>query len=300
MRKTLVIMAAGLGSRYGGLKQLDAVGPGGETILEYSVYDAVQAGFTNVVLIIRRDIEKDFILRFGSRFASLVNVSYVFQDIRDLPDGLRGPEERTKPWGTGQALLAARQEVKTPFTIINADDLYGREAFVAASAYLEKISSRELKAAMIGYKLKNTLSEYGSVARGICKTDGNNSLTDIEEVLGIEKAGENRIISQASFPLEAENTVSMNMWLFTPPVFDFAREEFKNFLKQEHGNLTSEFYIPTIVRQLIQNRKTTVDVIPTDSRWYGVTYQEDKPSVQEHILKNIEQGIYPADLWSSR
>ena len=300
MRKTLVIMAAGLGSRYGGLKQLDAIGPKGETILEYSVYDAVQAGFTSVVLIIRRDIEKDFILRFGSRFASLVDVSYVFQDITDLPAGFSGPEGRTKPWGTGQALLAAREEVKTPFLIINADDLYGREAFNAASSYLETISHQELRAAMIGYRLKNTLSEYGTVARGICKTDEKNCLTDIDEVLGIKKAREDRFISNAALPLQGDDTVSMNMWLFTPPVFDFAQKEFTAFLVREHTNLTSEFYIPTIVKKIIQRKKTRVDVIPTDSRWYGVTYQEDKPSVQEHILQNIKQGIYPADLWSSK
>lgn len=297
MKKTLVIMAAGMGSRYGGLKQLDVIGPSGETILDYSVYDALKAGFSKVVFILRKEIEQEFRDKVVSRFAHKVDVRCVLQSLDDLPEGFSVPEGRTKPWGTGQAMLCAKDVVDEPFLIINADDFYGADAFQQASAYLDSMNPGELAAGLVGFYLKNTLSENGSVARGICQADGQGILVDVEEVLEIQQNKDGTISSKNRKGLSPEDLVSMNMWAFSPEVFAYTQERFHHFLKESGKEEKSEFFIPLVVNAMIHEKGTSVKVLETTSRWFGVTYKEDKPAVMASLRELIDKNIYPESLW---
>ena len=292
-RPTLLILAAGMGSRYGGLKQIDAVGPSGETILDFSVYDASRAGFGQIVFVIRRDIEDAFRQSIGARFEQRIPVKYVFQEIDDLPPGFTVPAGRTKPWGTTQAVLAAAEVIHEPFAVINADDFYGQESFQSLSRHLQTESSGY---AMIGFILRNTLSEFGSVARGISAVDENGYLASVVEVTGIERdSGE--IKAGGGIRLSGDEIVSMNMWGFTPRVFDQLRAYFESFLEANSLDQRAECYLPNAVNSLIHSGESRVRVLPTSEAWFGVTYREDRPRVVERIGRLVSSGVYPERLW---
>ncbi len=297
MKLTLVVLAAGMGSRYGGLKQVDPVGPSGEAILDYSVFDAVRAGFGKVVFVIRHDFEAEFKEKVGAKYEGLVPVDYCYQDITDLPAPYVVPEGRSKPWGTAHATRAARAVVKEPFAVINADDFYGRDAFAKMAAYLT--SAEPMAFAMVGYKLELTLSENGSVARGICAVSDDGLLTGVTEMTKLVKAGavaENREdeANPVTVPLDAR--VSMNLWGFTPELFTELESRFPAWLAENGAKEKSEWYIPFVVDELIREGKATCRVLPTESSWFGVTYREDKPFVMDEIKKLVDAGEYPVSL----
>ena len=297
MKKTLLVLAAGMGSRYGGLKQLDGVGPSGETIMDYSVFDAIRAGFEKVVFIIRRDFHEDFKAAIGSKYEGKIEVDYAFQELTDLPEGFEVPEDRTKPWGTGHAFLAARNAVKEPSLAINADDFYGSESYKLAADYLDSFTPGKVEAGMIGFKLNRTLSDFGSVSRGLCHVDAEGNLTGVQEITKIEK-GENGIETNADVELTGEESVSMNMWVFSPEVFPAAEKLFVEFLKKDIETPKSEFYIPSIANEAIENYGAQAKVITTSADWFGVTYQEDRPDVVARLQKMADAGEYPQQLWS--
>ncbi|NQZ59595.1 MAG: NTP transferase domain-containing protein [Lentisphaeraceae bacterium] len=294
MKKTLLILAAGMGSRYGGLKQLDAVGPAGETILDYSIFDAVKAGFKKVIFVIRRDIEVEFKKHIGERYEGLVEVTYAFQALDDLPTPFNVPEERSKPWGTGQALLAARDVTNEPFLVINADDYYGQQSYQLAADELEKFVEGKKQGGMIGFRLDKTLSDNGTVSRGICQID-NGDLQRVDETHGIERSGA-VIIADEDKTLKGEDTVSMNMWLFSPQVMTVAQQLFVNFLEQKGSEMKSEFYIPDVATALIE-QGIAVSVLQSDADWFGVTYKEDKEMVVERLKEAHAKNMYPETLW---
>ena len=306
MKPTLVVLAAGMGSRYGGLKQVDPVGPSGEAILDYSVFDAIRGGFGKVVFIIRKDIEEAFRKQVGSKYEGLVPVDYCFQDINDLPAPYKVPAGRTKPWGTAHATRAARHVVHEPFAVINADDFYGRDAFAKLAAFLSTPSPSPtpppstLHFAMVGYRLDLTLSENGTVARGICDVDGDGMLRGVTERLKLVRAGnvaEDRDeAAPATYPLDAR--VSMNLWGFTPELFDALEARFPAWLSENGSKEKSEWYIPFVVDELIREGKADCKVLPTDSSWFGVTYREDKPHVVAAIAKLVADGEYPERLFT--
>lgn len=301
MKPTLVILAAGIGSRYGSLKQMDAVGPSGETIIDYSIYDALRAGFGNAVFIIRRGIEADFREAFLKKLHGRVEVDYVFQELDDLPPGFRVPPHRHKPWGTSHAVLMAAAKVRKPFAVINADDFYGRDAYRLMGTFLAEPSAEPGRFAVVGYDLQGTLSEHGSVARGVCEVDGSGYLKDIVERTHIEKTTAGIASVEAdggSLIFPSETVVSMNFWGFTPAYFDLARREFERFLRHQIDNPKAEMFIPLVVNTLIQKGEATVKVLPTSSTWFGVTYREDKPRVMAEIKKLIDAGEYPETLWA--
>jgi len=299
MKPTLLILAAGMGSRYGGLKQVEPVGPNGETILEYSVYDAIRAGFGKVVFVIRESFAEDFKARFESKLNGKIEIEYVYQEINKLPEGFELPQGREKPWGTGHAVLMAKDVIKEPFAAINADDFYGAEAYQVIAKYLTE-SVYPGKYAMVGYQLNNTLSEFGSVSRGVCVTDENNRLIKITETHKIRKEGIS-IISEVedkeSGKLNEDSIVSMNFWGFHPSIFDHIENLFIEFLSTNIEQPKSEFYIPFVVFDLIKSGEASVEVLSADSPWFGVTYKEDKPYVIEQIQKLTNKGIYPEKLW---
>jgi len=293
MQPTLLVMAAGMGSRYGGLKQLDAVGPGGETIIDYSIHDALQTGFARLVFVIRRDIEAPFREAIGRKFEKRAAVEYVFQELDKLPPGFAVPMGRTKPWGTTHAILLAEEAVHEPFAAINADDFYGRDSFQVMADFLRAGGPDY---AMVGYTLRNTLSEHGSVSRGVCVCDPAGYLQAVTELTKIEKHGpgaqaEGRVLS-------GDEPVSMNFWGFTPALFPQLREHFGEFLRRSGHELKSECYIPTTVNELVAAGKARVKVLRTPSSWFGVTYQEDKPRVTAGIRQLIARGDYPEKLWT--
>lgn len=293
---TLLIMAAGMGSRYGGLKQMDAVGPCGETLLDYSIFDAARSGFKKVVFIIRRDFDAEFRQRVGSRFASVLPVEYVYQEMNDLPDGFVAPEGRTKPWGTGHAVLAARHVVREPFCLINADDFYGRQAYEEMVGFLSSEASPDVHA-LVAYKLQNTLSENGTVSRGLCTNDGNGFLASVREVTSIEKSANGiKTPSDPDLSLRGQELVSMNFWGFHPAIFPAVEKKFREFLKTNLNEPKAEFYIPFAVDELIQSKKAKVRLLRCDAEWFGVTYREDKEPVQYAIQSRIDAGEYPAPL----
>lgn len=297
MNKTLLILAAGMGSRYGGLKQIDPVGPNGETIIDYSIYDAIRAGFNQLVFVIRRDIEKTFRENFGQRFEKRIAVQYVFQELNSLPPGATALPQRKKPWGTGHAILTAADAIREPFGVINADDFYGAESFRLLSAHLQSGNSDD---ALVGFVLRNTLSEFGAVSRGVCRLK-DNYLENIREITGIEKSGSAARYKKSAGefqPLTGDEMVSMNMWGFHPRIFNFLREQFLEFLKMRGADEKAEFYIPTAVNDLIHNGKSRVKVLPTASSWFGVTYQQDRALVANGIRSLIHAGGYPERLWS--
>lgn len=301
---TLVILAAGMGSRYGGLKQLDEVGPNGEAILDYSVYDAIRAGFNKVVFIIRHDFEDIFKEKVISKYKGKIDVELAFQDINDLPQGYSVPEGRQKPWGTAHAMLATKNVVNTPFSVINADDFYGSDAYLKLHDYLisDEIGKHNgnLNFAMVGFKLSNTLSENGSVARGICQADENGYLVKIEELLKIFKTddgAEDRPEGQEARKLTGDEPASMNMWAFTPEIFDIFEKKFSLWLDKNINVEKSEYLIPTEIDNAMKYDDVKVRVLPTESKWFGVTYREDKPTVVQSIKDLISQGVYPEKLF---
>jgi NDP-sugar pyrophosphorylase family protein len=302
MNPTLLILAAGMGSRYGGLKQIDPMGPSGETVLDYSVFDALRSGFGKVVFVIRRDFEHQFRSQVGAKFESRIPVEYAFQALEDLPPGFSVPEGRSKPWGTTHAMLAAESLIHEPCVMINADDFYGRDAFESIARFLKQPApaSDRSQYCMVGFKLKNTLSAHGSVARGVCTADADGNLTSVTEMTKIfqtTSGAENREEGSPVIPLTGEEPVSMNFWGFTPEIFGQLREAFVGFLRREGSELKSECYVPKVVDVLIRSAKARVRVLPTTSRWFGVTYPEDKKSVQENIRALAESGEYPHRLW---
>lgn len=299
-------MAAGMGSRYGGLKQIDPVGPNDEIILDYSAYDALRAGFNKIVFVIRRDIEEAFRDKIGRTLEKHADVVYVFQELTDLPPGHSLPAGRTKPWGTGHAVLSCRNVVDTPFAVINADDYYGASSFAALAPYLRQARDRDGIAdyCMVGFALSNTLSEHGSVARGICEMTADGFLTDIRERTRIERFPEAIRYTEDSadwVDIAPETIVSLNTWGFTPSIFEELERGFAAFLEATADNATkAEYFLPNVVGDMVRSGKATVKVLPTNEKWFGVTYQADRPVVQSAIRGMIAGGIYPSNLWESR
>jgi hypothetical protein len=296
-KPTLLVLAAGMGSRYGGLKQIDPVGPAGETIIDYSIYDAMRAGFGKLVFVIRHDIEQQFREIVGSRFEKRIAVEYVFQELDKLPTGYSLPAGRTKPWGTTHAILMAEPVIKEPFAAINADDFYGKSAYTVLAKHL---TSGTPDYAMVGFVLKNTLSANGSVARGVSQTDANHYLTSIVEMMKIEPDGQGAKNTDADgkvTKLTGREAVSMNFWGFTPALFPQIQAVFENFLKRSGGEQKSECYIPLTVGELVTTGQAKVKVLRSPDSWFGVTYREDRPDVIESIRKLIAKGEYPEKLW---
>jgi dTDP-glucose pyrophosphorylase len=301
MKPTLLVLAAGMGSRYGSLKQMDGVGPNNEAIIDYSIYDAIRAGFGKVVFVIRHDFEADFKDVFNvERFGGEIAVDYVFQELSYLPDGFSVPEGRTKPWGTNHAVMMAAHVINEPFAVINADDFYGNGAFDVIGEYLHKMDGRSNQYCMVGYRLGNTLSDFGSVSRGVCTVDADNNLTSMNERTSISRADDGVVYYEengAKFPLSDDDTVSMNFFGFTPDYFAYSCEFFKEFLRTRSSELKAEFFIPLMVNDLISKGEASMKVLPTDSKWFGVTYKEDKPDVVAKIKALIDAGVYPEKLW---
>ena len=296
MKPTLFVLAAGMGSRYGGLKQLDGVGPHGETIMDYSIYDAIQAGFGKVVFVIRKEFENDFRNIILSKYEGHIPVEIVFQSIDALPEGFTCPEDRVKPWGTNHAVLMGADVIKEPFAVINADDFYGRDAFAVMAQELMRPREKNGDYCMVAFHVGNTMTENGSVARGVCSVKNGCLQTVVERTaISYDENGdivytdENGNLQQ----LDAETPVSMNLWGFTPDYFDFSKREFTKFLKKNISNLKSEFFIPSAVDKLIRRDEATVKVLNTDSKWFGVTYAEDRQGVVEKLAQLHEQGVYP-------
>jgi len=299
MKPTLLILAAGMGSRFGGLKQVEPVGPNGEAIIDYSIYDAIRAGFGKVVFIIRESFADAFKEKFDAKLKGKIEVEYVYQELDMLPEGFKLPEGREKPWGTAHAILVAKNVIKEPFCALNADDFYGFNAYKAMAKFLTE-SKDSMEYSMVGYKLNNTLSEFGSVSRGICGEDKNNNLVKIVETLKIIKRG-NEIISiendGSETSLTGNEIASMNNWGFKPTVFEQLEKRFSQFLKTEIDKPKSEMYIPSVVFDLIDDKVATVKVLEANSPWFGVTYKEDKPFVIEKINTLIANSEYPEKLW---
>lgn len=297
MQPTLLILAAGLGSRYGGLKQIEPVGPAGETILDYSVYDALRAGFGRLVFVIRRDIEDAFKKAIGAKFAKKLAVDYVFQELDKLPGGFRVPPGRTKPWGTSHAILMAEEIIREPFAVINADDFYGAASYRVLSAHLQ---SRSDDYAMVGFVLRNTLSDFGSVSRGVCRCDAEDYLVSVTELTHVEKEdGGAHATDEAGrkINLTGDEVVSMNLWGFTPGLFALLRPAFVDFLKKHGSDEKSEFYIPSAVNVLVTSGQARVKVLRTPDAWFGITHKEDKPMVVGGIRRLVARGDYPERLW---
>lgn len=297
---TLVIMAAGIGSRYGGLKQIDPVGPSREIILDYAVYDAIRVGFDRVVFVIRKEMKEDFTAAIGSRYGRKICVDYAFQELSGLPSGFSIPEGRKKPWGTGHAVLSCKGLVNEPFAVLNADDFYGPRSFDALGGFLKSVPVTEDRYAMVGFILRESLSDHGSVARGVCGLDDRGFLKVITERTKIERDGTGaRFLDEDGFwkALTGDERVSMNMWGFTPAFFHHLESAFVSFLKRIKTPEKEEFFLPTVVCDLIQAGKATVQVLSTSEKWFGMTYPEDKSSTQEGINTLVEKGEYPTNLW---
>ena len=300
---TLVVMAAGIGSRFGGgIKQLEAVGPNGEIIMDYSIHDALEAGFNKVVFVIRKDLEKDFKEIIGRRMEKLVEVEYAYQELNDIPERFQKKiEGRKKPWGTGQAILCCKDVVDEPFLVINADDYYGKEAYREAYAYLTgRKDDNAYEACMVGFVLKNTLSDNGGVTRGVCKVDEHRMLSEIVETTNIVKTAEGAAVQteDGAVPIDVESEVSMNMWGLSPKFFEVLDKGFNEFLeKLDPENLKGEYLLPTIIGDLLEEGKMRVEVRKSHHEWFGVTYKEDKPDVVAAIQKLIKDGVYPEKLF---
>jgi NDP-sugar pyrophosphorylase family protein len=296
-KPSLLVLAAGMGSRYGGLKQIDPVGPGGETIIDYSIYDALRAGFGKLVFVIRRDLEETFREIVGRRFEQRLPVHYVFQELGDLPPGFSPPPSRSKPWGTAQAILAGRSAIQEPFAAINADDFYGAHSFRLLA---EHFSAGGADYAMAGFVLRHTLSDFGSVARGVCQAGPDGYLKSVVELTRLERDGDGAKNTDAAghvTPLTGEEAVSMNCWGFTPAVFPALRAAFAVFLEKSGRDEKAEFYIPSAVNEWVVSGQARVKVLRTRGPWFGVTYREDRPRVAECIRQLIAQGEYPERLW---
>jgi len=299
MQPTLLILAAGMASRYGSMKQTQSFGPAGETIMDYSIYDAIRAGFGKVVFIIRKDFANDFKAVFEPKLKGKIATEYVYQEMNShLPVGTEVPEGRIKPWGTGHAVLCAVGVIKEPFAVINADDFYGKDAFVKAANFLNN-GCNDKTYSIIGYVLAKTLSENGTVSRGVCKVDANNNLVSINERTKIYKDGDNVVYEEndAKYEVPADSSVSMNFWCFAPAVFPEAEKLFHSFVKENYSNLKSEFFIPLLAEDFMHNHHGSIKVIPTSAQWFGVTYKEDAPGVKASIDTLVASGEYPTSLW---
>lgn len=301
MKPTLFVLAAGMGSRYGGLKQLDGVGPNGETIMDYSIFDAIRGGFGKIVFVIRKDFEEDFRQKILSKYQGHIPTELVFQSIDALPEGFTCPEGRTKPWGTNHAVMMGKSVIKEPFAVINADDFYGKDSFAQLGKFLSELPGNSKNTyTMVGFRVGNTLSESGTVARGVCSTDEKNHLTTV-----VERTEVMRIDGKVSYKDENgtwvsidENTpVSMNMWGFTPDYFAHSDKAFVDFLKENSDNIKAEYYIPLVVNNLINSHTATVEVLDTTSSWFGVTYADDRQGVVDKIQALVAQGEYPEKLF---
>ena len=300
MTNTLAVLAAGIGSRYGGLKQMDPVGPSGEFILDYSVYDAIRAGFDKIVFVVSSAIEEPFKQTIGKRIEEHAEVEYVTQSLADVPAGFRLPPDREKPWGTGHAVLACRDVIDGPFAVINADDFYGAEAYAVLSDFLKNTAPESNLYAMVGYLLGNTVSDHGSVARGICRVDEDDELVEVVERTRIEK--ENGAIRYADdegtwHALAGDEQASMNFWGFKQGFMNALTSEFSLFMKEHGADPKAEFFIPSVVNMLLSARRIRVKVLKTTSPWFGVTYPQDKPCVVEAIRGLVDEGKYPLNLW---
>ncbi|WP_459187489.1 nucleotidyltransferase [Parabacteroides sp. APC149_11_2_Y6] len=300
MKPTLFVLAAGMGSRYGGLKQLDGLGPNGETIMDYSIFDAIRGGFGKLVFVIRKTFEQDFREKIISKYENHIPVEVVFQDLNDLPAGFTCPEGREKPWGTNHAVLMGKTAINEPFAVINADDFYGRDSFAVLGKALSEMAGKKNDYCMIGYRVGNTLSESGSVARGVCETNAGGFLTGVVERTAIEKIdGEIQFKDENGnkVVLEEKTPVSMNMWGFTPDYFEYSEKYFIDFLKENIDKPKSEFFIPLVVNELITKGIATVKVLDTTSKWFGVTYAADRQGVVDKIQALVDAGEYPNKLF---
>ncbi len=300
MKPTLLILAAGMGSRYGGLKQIDPMGPSGETLLDYSVFDALRAGFGRAVFVIRPDFEEAFRKQVLARFSDQIETALAFQTIDMLPEGFAVPPGREKPWGTTHAILCGRDAVAEPFAMINADDFYGRDSFALLGRRLSTMAVDTSAYCMVGFTLAGTLSDHGTVARGVCRTDDRGFLNDIQELTGVGRMADGRILGTgASGPVELTGAepVSMNMWGFTPHIFPQLEADFRNFLSHHAAEPKSECYIPMSLGALVHAAQATCEVLPTTSSWFGATYADDKPAVQASLRQLVDAGEYPASLW---
>ena len=303
VKPTLLVLAAGMGSRYGSLKQMDGVGPNGEAIIDYSVYDAIRAGFGKVVFVIRHSFADDFISVFNrERFGGKIEVEYVYQELDYLPEGFTVPEGREKPWGTNHAVMMAAKAIATPFAVINADDFYGQNSYEVMGSYLSNLADSRNSYAMVGYEVNKTLSENGTVSRGVCTVDSDNFLTSMVERTKIERNSEGVIVFHDlgdDVALEENTPVSMNFFGFTPDYFEYSEQTFKEFLSDENNqtNLRSEFFIPMMVNRLIGGGVAKMKVLSTAAQWFGVTYKADKPQLMAKIEALIEAGVYPRNLW---
>ena len=303
MKPTLFLLAAGMGSRYGGLKQLDGLGPNGETIIDYSIYDAIRAGFGKIVFVIRKDFEEQFRTQILSKYEGKIPAELVFQSLDALPEGFTCPKDRVKPWGTNHAVLMGKDAIKEPFCVINCDDFYGRDAFATIGKFLSDLpEGSKNKYAMVGFRCCNTLSENGSVARGVCVYDDNHHLKDVVERTEIMRVNGPICYKDEKgewIPLEENVPVSMNMWGFTPDYFEYSQEYFKEFLSDPKNmeNLKAEFFIPLMVNKLINEGTATVEVLDTTSKWFGVTYAADREDTVNRIKALVEAGEYPEKLF---
>ena len=298
MKPTLFVLAAGMGSRYGSLKQLDGLGPNGETIMDYSIFDAIRGGFGKVVFVIRHSFAEEFIEKVVNKYAQVIPTEVVYQELDYLPEGFSVPEGRKKPWGTNHAVMMGKEVIKEPFAVINADDFYGRESFAIIADWLSK-QEGENKYCMVGYRVGNTMSESGTVSRGICETNEASELTSVVERTKIGYYNDGIAFNEGEewTMLDPNVPVSMNMWGFTPDYFKYSDEIFVEFLKENMSNLKAEFFIPLIVNDLIQTKRATVTVLDTPSKWFGVTYAQDRPDVVAKIQSLIDAGEYPSPLF---
>lgn len=299
MEPTLLILAAGMASRYGSMKQIQSFGPGGETIMDYSIYDAIRAGFKKVVFIIRKDFADDFKAIVEPRLKGRIEIDYVYQDLKSFTEGHNVPADRTKPWGTAHAVLCAKDVVKEPFAVINADDFYGRDAFEKAYTFLTK-EVNDTTYSIIGYELLKTLSDNGTVNRGVCVADKNGNLVSIAERLNIAKKDGKIICDDDQQPKELplDSQVSMNFWCFSTSIFPYSEKLFNEFLTKNITNIKSEFFIPIVADRFINDGQGVIKVIPTSAQWFGVTYKEDAPEVKENLNQLVQAGEYPPALWS--
>jgi len=300
MKPTLLILAAGIGSRYGGLKQMDPIGPSGEAIMDYSIFDAIKAGFGKVVFVIRREIEADFKEMFIDKLSSFVEIDYVFQDLDMLPSGMQLPEQRKKPWGTGHAMMVAEEKIDGPFAVINADDYYGPLSYKVMADFLINNYEKENLFSMVGFRLDKTLSEYGHVARGVCETNDNQFLVSIEERLNITKSSQGIYYidgSDKEVYLSGKETVSMNFWGFQVNVFKYLKQYFRDFMEEFGSHPKKEFFIPLAVTRLMENQEASIQVLQSGESWFGVTYKDDKPRVIQEVRARVDKGVYPEKLW---
>jgi len=299
MKPTLVILAAGMASRYGSMKQVEGFGPSGETIMDYSIYDAIRAGFGKVVFIIRKEFEKNFREIVGKDIEGRIDVEYVFQELNKYSASFEIPAERTKPWGTAHAVLCADEKVKESFAVINADDFYGRDGFEKAYKFLVN-DCKENVYSIIGYELLKTLSEHGTVNRGVCEVDKNGNLVSVVERLNVSRQGDKIVCNDEHLPkeLSLDTHVSMNFWCFHPSAFDYTKKVFNQFLSQNASNPKAEFFIPIVADKFIKDGQGVIKIIPTSAQWFGVTYKEDAPMVRESLQKLVDAGEYPANLWA--